>query len=71
MLRMANEEHGSPFDRGSADSWYGRERKPHFYPHGTYNGNPVTEYEMSPQEIEAYNRGFDENEADPSARKVW
>ena len=38
MLRMANETHGSPFDRGSADSWYGRERKPHFYPNGTYNG---------------------------------
>ena len=41
MLRMADEIHGSPFDRGSADSWYSRERKPHFYPNGTYNGNPV------------------------------
>ena len=71
MLRMADETHGSPFDRGSAASWYGRERTPHFYPHGTYNGKAVTEYEMSPQEIEAYNRGFDENESDPSARKVW
>ena len=71
MLRMANETHGSPFDRGSADSWYGRKREPHFYPHGTYTGIRVPEYEMSPQEIEAYNRGFDENEADPAARKVW
>ena len=24
--------HGSPFDRGSADSWYRRPRDPHFLP---------------------------------------
>lgn len=70
MLRMQNETHGSPFDRGSADSWYNRPRKPHFYPHGTYNGNAVTEFEMSPEEIDAYHRGYDENEAS-GGKKEW
>lgn len=70
MLRMQNETHGSPFDRGSADSWYSRPRNPHFYPHGTYNGKAVTEFEMSPEEIDAYHRGYDENEAS-GGKKEW
>ena len=69
MLRMQNEIHGSPFDRGSADSWYGRGKNPHFYPNGTYNGEAVTD--LTPEEVAAYNKGYDENEAIPSARKVW
>jgi len=35
------QEHGNPFDRGSADSWYHRERDPHCWPDGTYNGTKV------------------------------
>jgi len=38
-----SEDHGSPFDRGNADSWYGREPDPHWYPEGTYNGERVTQ----------------------------
>ena len=26
-----NTRHGGPFDRGSADSYYGRPKQPHFY----------------------------------------
>ena len=66
---MQNEIHGSPFDRGSADSWYGRGKNPHFYPNGTYNGEAVTD--LTPEEVAAYNKGNDENEAIPSARKEW
>lgn len=29
--------HGDAFDRGSADSYYGRPRSPHKYPNGTGN----------------------------------
>ena len=52
--------HGSLFDRGSADSYYGRPRSPHYYPEGTYNGQRVTD--LNEEEIAAYNAGYDYNE---------
>ena len=52
--------HGSLFDRGSADSYYGRPRSPHYYPEGTYNGPRVTD--LNEEEIAAYNAGYDYNE---------
>ena len=55
-----DESHGSPYDRGSADSYYRRARSPHYYPHGSYNGDPVTD--LTPEQVEAYHVGFDENE---------
>ena len=39
-------------------------------PHGTYNGEPVTEYEMTNEEISAYHQGYDDNEAS-GGKKVW
>ena len=66
-----NKAHGSPYDRGSADSWYGRGKNPHWYPAGTYNGEAIKESEMSAFEVYCYNKGFDENEADTSLRKDW
>ena len=36
-----NKAHGAPYDRGSADSWYGRPKFPHWYPEGTYNGDVI------------------------------
>ena len=66
-----NKAHGSPYDRGAADSWYGRPKFPHWYPEGTYNGDVIEVNKMSAFEVYQYNKGFDENEADPSARKQW
>jgi hypothetical protein len=54
------EQHGSLFDRGSADSYYSRPRDPHWYPMGSYNGNPVTDLTQS--EREEYLAGYDHNE---------
>jgi hypothetical protein len=54
--------HGNPFDRGSADSYYGRGAKPHWYPEGTGHGEIVTEERMSAEEVEAYYAGYDYNE---------
>jgi len=54
--------HGNPFDRGSADSYYHRERNPHYYPEGSYNGDRITEDQMTSAEIEAYHAGYDYNE---------
>jgi hypothetical protein len=55
-------EHGSPADRGAADSYYRRSREPHKYPDGTYCGERVTD--LTQGEIDSYNKAFDENEAD-------
>jgi hypothetical protein len=55
-----DQTHGNAFDRGSADSYYGRPRQPHYYPKGTYNGDPVTA--LTDDEMEAYHAGYDYNE---------
>ena len=33
--------HGGLFDRGSADSYYGRPQDPHWYPEGTGHGDKI------------------------------
>ena len=56
---------GSPEDRGSADRYYGRSYKPHYYPNGTYKGPRVTD--LTPTQHAEYKRGWD-NETN---RKDW
>ena len=55
-------QHGSPFDRGSADSWYSRPQQPHWYPEGSYNGDRVEAKDMSLQQMREYFRGYEYNE---------
>ena len=55
------QQHGNWFDRGSADSYYRRPARPHKYPMGTYNGEPVTE--LTADEVAAYMQGYMDNEA--------
>jgi len=52
--------HGNAFDRGSADSWYGRARNPHKGGVGGMSGPRVTE--LTADEMEAYHAGYDYNE---------
>ena len=59
---MYDTAHGSPFDRGSADSYYGRVRDPHYYPNGTSNEPRVLAVIMTKEQIEAYHAGYDWNE---------
>lgn len=54
--------HGSPFDRGSADSYYGRPQNPHWYPNGTGNEPRIPSEEMSMKELRAYFAGYEYNE---------
>ena len=54
--------HGSPFDRGSADSWYSRPQEPHWYPEGTGFGQRVESKDMSMAELRAYFAGYEYNE---------
>jgi len=60
--------HGSLYDRGSADSYYGRERYPHWYPNGTYNGDCVLG--VTEEEIAEYMAGYDWNE-EHGDKKSW
>jgi len=55
-----NRDHGSLWDRGSADSYYGRPHDPHWYPEGSYQGTKVTD--LNPYEIAEYMAGYDHNE---------
>ena len=55
-----NRDHGSLYDRGSADSYYGRVPEPHYWPEGTGHGQKVTD--LNPYEIAEYMAGYDHNE---------
>ena len=52
--------HGSLWDRGSADSYYGRPRSPHWWPLGTGNGTKIED--LTREEREEYYAGYDHNE---------
>lgn len=59
-----DERHGGPYDRGSADSYYGRAFSPHYYKEGTGTSERVEYDHMTPEEIEAYTAGWDDNNRD-------
>jgi hypothetical protein len=54
------QKHGNAFDRGSADSWYGRGRCPH--KGGVGGGSGQRTEELTTEEMEAYHAGYDYNE---------
>ena len=54
-------KHGSPYDRGSADSYYRRPAKPHYFPDGDVGfSDPVTD--LTDEEKAEYYRGYEDNE---------
>jgi hypothetical protein len=57
-----DERHGGPYDRGSADSYYGREYDPHYFVGDTYNSPRIDMAQMTAQEITAYTVGYRDNE---------
>ena len=54
------QRHGSLYDRGSADSYYGRPPEAHYYPEGSYTGVKVTDLNLV--ERAEYQAGYDYNE---------
>jgi len=60
--RLYDQRHGGPFDRGAADSYYNRARRPHFFTDATYSSDEITERFMTRAQIEEYNAGYDFNE---------
>mgnify|MGYP007102845355 CR=1 FL=1 len=59
-----DQRHGGPYDRGSADSYYGRGYRPHYFIGATYMTPEVKEKDMTPEEILAYAAGYNDNEED-------
>lgn len=70
MKKKYDKRHGGPFDRGGADSYYGRGRNPHYYVKGTGTSRRVDKKDMTEEEIEAYHAGYDENES-LGDKKEW
>ena len=70
MSKKYDERHGGPYDRGAADSYYGRGKNPHYYVGATRMSPKVEEKQMTPEEIEAYLAGFAGNEAEGN-HKDW
>ena len=63
-----DQSHGSWYDRGAADSYYGRRAQPH---RGGVGGNSGLRLLAShPDEIEAYMTGYRDNEINGD-KKDW
>lgn len=58
--KVFDSEHGSFFDRGAADSYYGRGRTPHRGGVGGQSGPRIDAVKI--EDIEAYHAGYDWNE---------
>ena len=61
-------DHGSFYDRGAADSYYGRPRNPHRGGVGGDSGPRIDA--VLAEEIAAYNAGYDWNETNGD-KKDW
>lgn len=59
-----NRGHGSPYDRGSADAYYGRPPRPHKWTDGLGRAE-VTD--LTADEVKEYHAGYDQEED----RKDW
>lgn len=65
-----DQRHGGAFDRGAADSYYGRPRDPHLYVGATGSSERVGRQQMTAAEIQAYLAGYQWNEQ-YGDRKDW
>lgn len=61
MLSKKFLEHGCPYNRGAADSYYGRARRPHKWPNGHHELETV---DLTPEEKDEYHQGFNNNESE-------
>ena len=61
-------KHGCLYDRGSADSYYGRSRDPHYGGVGGDSGPRVDQ--LTDEEVAEYHRGYTYNELN-GGKKDW
>lgn len=67
---MKRNPSGSPFDRGAADSYYSRPRRPHCYRGPTISSERVEAKDMTSAEIEEYHAGYTWNQ-EQQLKKDW
>jgi hypothetical protein len=65
-----DQRHGGPYDRGSADSYYGRDFNPHYFVGDSHNSPKIELAQMTAAEITAYTAGYRDNEANGD-KKEW
>lgn len=70
LNKKYDERHGGPYDRGGADSYYGRGFEPHYYVGDTMMSDRVEKDQMTKDEIEAYTAGYEQNELEGN-KKDW
>ena len=63
--------HGGPFDRGSADSYYGRGEMPHYFVGDTFASHRIEKPEMTKRELLEYYAGYEYNETVNRDFKDW
>ena len=63
--------HGGPFDRGSADSYYGRGLQPHYYVGDSITSEIVEKSMMTKRELLEYYAGHEYNETVNKDWKDW
>lgn len=64
-----DKRHGGAYDRGSADSYYGRLPRPHYFLGDTYQSQEVVVTEGS-EAYKAYMAGYEDNERFGD-KKIW
>lgn len=62
--------HGGPFDRGSADSYYHRGMRPHYYVGNTGSSERIEMPDMTKEELNQYYAGYEYNE-ETGDKKDW
>jgi hypothetical protein len=73
LQEKPNEDHirnGGCYDRGAADSYYGRPRAPHYFVAESYASELVEEHDMTQEESIQYSQGYTDNELEGSF-KEW
>lgn len=61
-MTQYDQRHGGAWDRGSADSYYRRAYRPHYFVGNTMQSREVTQDRMTQAELDAYDAGFEYNE---------
>ena len=68
--KLYDQRHGGPFDRGAADSYYGRGYNPHFYEGATQMSPRIERDSMTKEDVQAYTAGYKFNEQFGD-KKLW
>lgn len=68
--KLYDQRHGGPFDRGAADSYYGRGYNPHCYRGATYQSARIERDLMTKEDVQAYTAGYKFNEQFGD-KKLW